>query len=70
MDDEGGPDAVLELLLDGRDDDAGAVAGAVDAGAVEAGAVGVAAGVGVADAFTYAGGSNDSFGCPSVATFI
>ena len=63
------PDAVLVWLLDGCDEDAGAVeAGAVEAGAVEADAVGVVAGVGVADAFTYTGGSNVSFGCPFVAT--
>lgn len=66
MVDEGGPLAVVVWLVDGGADDAGAV----EAGAVEAGAVGVAAGVGVALAFTYTGGSNVSFGCPFVATFM
>lgn len=58
--------AVVVWLVDGGADDAGAV----EAGAVEAGAVGVAAGVGVALAFTYTGGPNVSFGCPFVATFM
>lgn len=71
MDDEGLPVAVLVWLLDGGDDDAGAEeTGAVDAGALDADGVGVAAGVGVAVAFTYTGGSKVSFGCPSVATFM
>ena len=71
------PFAVLVWLLDGCDDDAGAEeTGAVDAGAldaVDAGALdadGVAAGVGVAVALTYTGGSKVSFGCPFVATFM
>lgn len=69
MDDEGLPVAVLAWLLDGGDDDAGAEeTGAVDAGALDAD--GVAAGVGVAVAFTYTGWSKVSFGCPSVATFM
>jgi len=69
VDDEGLPFAVLVWLLDGCDDDAGAEeTGAVDAGALDAD--GVAAGVGVAVALTYTGGSKVSFGCPSVATFM
>ena len=67
MDDEGLPFAVLVWLLDGCDDDAGAEeTGAVDAGALDADA----AGVGVAVALTYTGGSKVSFGCPFVATFM
>jgi len=69
VEDDGLPVAVLVWLLDGGDDDAGAEeTGAVDAGALDAD--GVAAGVGVAVAFTYTGGSNVSFGCPFVATFM
>ncbi len=66
-------------LVDGRVDDGGVDGGADDGGADDGGAddgggvfdgVWVAAGVGVALPFTYTGGSNVSFGLPSVATFM
>ena len=69
MDDEGFVDT--GTLVDGRVDDGGSDGGVDEGGADDGGAddaVGVA--VGVALPFTYTGGSNVSFGCPSVATFM